>query len=78
MSLDLTGTEIFGYEIVRLLGEGGMATVWLARHPDLDREMAIKVLNPVLMSDPDLVDAWVSQAVSTSKRTSRRVVPSCV
>ena len=34
------------YEILRLLGRGGMATVHLARQPALDREVALKELRP--------------------------------
>lgn len=34
------------------LGEGGMATVFLARDLALDRQVAIKVMNPALMSSP--------------------------
>ena len=35
------------YEILRLLGRGGMASVHLARQPALDREVALKELHPV-------------------------------
>jgi serine/threonine protein kinase len=33
------------YEIVRSIGRGGMATVYLARQTDLDREVALKELS---------------------------------
>src|SRR5690349_1885942 len=33
------------YEIVREIGRGGMATVYLARNLELDREVAVKVLH---------------------------------
>jgi serine/threonine-protein kinase len=51
MANDLpTFREIFAdvYEIEAELGRGGMATVWLARDPKLDRRVAVKVLRPDL------------------------------
>ena len=38
------------YDIVATLGEGGMATVFLARDLSLDRQVAIKVMHPSLMT----------------------------
>src|SRR5262249_23026651 len=34
------------YRVIRLLGQGGFGTVYLARDDDLDRPVAIKVPNP--------------------------------
>jgi eukaryotic-like serine/threonine-protein kinase len=45
------GTRINNYEIVSLIGEGGMGNVYLARHPLLDRGAAIKVLHEDLSRD---------------------------
>ncbi len=41
-----------GFDIVRWLGEGTMAKVFLARESALDRLVAVKVLRPELSSDP--------------------------
>jgi serine/threonine protein kinase len=40
------------YEIVRLLGEGGMGRVWLARQLDLGRQVVIKVMHEHIAADP--------------------------
>ncbi|UGT45128.1 serine/threonine protein kinase [Nocardia yamanashiensis] len=40
----LPGEEFAGYRIVRQLGAGGMGAVFLARHPQLSRPVALKVL----------------------------------
>ena len=45
------------YEIHRLLGRGGMASVHLARHPALDREVALKELHSDHVADSDFVIA---------------------
>jgi predicted Ser/Thr protein kinase len=49
------------YEIVRVLGKGGMGTVYLGRDADLDRAVAIKVLrNP--LSDEELLQRFLREA----------------
>ncbi|WP_241011048.1 serine/threonine-protein kinase [Mycobacterium camsae] len=51
--LTLTTGQIFaGFRIVRVLGAGGMGTVYLATHPRLPRENALKVLPEQWSADP--------------------------
>ncbi len=45
------GTKVGSYEILALIGAGGMGEVWKARDTNLDREVAIKVLPPALAQD---------------------------
>jgi eukaryotic-like serine/threonine-protein kinase len=56
------GTRINNYEIVSLIGEGGMGNVYLARHPMIDRGAAIKVLHPELAADSTLVTRFFNEA----------------
>ena len=50
------------YEIVRLIGRGGMATVHLGRDPGLDREVALKELAAVHVDNPELLHRFLREA----------------
>src|SRR5262245_42296476 len=46
------------YEVRRLLGSGGMGTVYQARHKLMDRDVALKVMNPRLVERPDTIERF--------------------
>src|SRR6478736_1018775 len=48
----IAGTRLGHYEIVALIGAGGMGEVYEARDPRLNRTVAIKVLPSELTNDP--------------------------
>jgi serine/threonine-protein kinase len=52
MSLGV-GDVFAGYTVIRLLGSGGMGEVYLAKHPRLPRQDALKVLPAAISADPD-------------------------
>jgi len=56
------GKHINNYEVVSLLGEGGMGTVYLALHPIMGRKAAVKVLKPELARDESLVSRFFNEA----------------
>ena len=50
---DLAGKTVGKYRLVEKLGQGGMAQVYKAYQPDLDRYVAVKILHPHLTGDPE-------------------------
>jgi TonB family protein len=56
------GTLIGGrYEVLSLLGRGGMGTVYMVRDHVLDETVALKTLRPDLAREPDVVRRFVSE-----------------
>ncbi|WP_324192063.1 serine/threonine protein kinase [Nocardia puris] len=52
---DLRPGEVFAeYRIERVLGQGGMGTVFLAKHPRLPRKVALKLLNEEVFGDSEI------------------------
>lgn len=59
---DLSGQRIGQYEILSLLGEGGMAAVFRARQTSVDREVAIKVIKTGLIQMDEFVRRFEREA----------------
>src|SRR5271167_1731653 len=58
----MIGREIGNFRILEKLGEGGMGVVYKGIDTGLDREVAIKVLTPELVNNPELVERFRSEA----------------
>jgi serine/threonine protein kinase, bacterial len=56
------GETFAGYAILRLLGSGGMAEVYLAQHPRLPRCDALKVLSETITADTDFRERFHREA----------------
>lgn len=53
------GDRVLDYIVQRLLGEGGMGTVYHARHTVLDQEVAIKILDPEVARKPGVKERFI-------------------
>ncbi len=58
----MIGSEIGHYKVVRLLGKGGMGEVYLADDTKLQRQVALKILDPQVAADPDRRERFVREA----------------
>jgi len=54
--------QIGPYQIVRLIGTGGMGSVYEAFHPQIERRAAIKTLAKELQQDPEFVQRFFNEA----------------
>jgi serine/threonine protein kinase/tetratricopeptide (TPR) repeat protein len=63
-----------GYRIVRELGRGGMATVYLAIQESLGREVALKLLTRRLAEDPSAAQRFVREARTAARLVHRHIV----
>jgi len=62
------------YRVERLLGSGGMGSVYLAEHRVLERDVALKVINPELLSDRGMVERFRSEAKAAARLSHPNVV----
>ncbi len=59
--------NIPGYRILRPIGEGGMASVFLAVQESLDREVALKVMAPALAANAEFARRFLIEGKITAK-----------
>lgn len=62
------------YQIIRLIGEGGMANVYLAHDIILDRMVAVKILRGDLADDDKFVRRFQREAIAASSLTHPNIV----
>ncbi|WP_062992008.1 serine/threonine-protein kinase [Nocardia anaemiae] len=68
------GTLFAGFTIERVLGAGGMGTVYLAGHPRLQRRVALKVLADTFTVDPKTRSAFDREATLAAKLDHPNIV----
>ncbi len=64
-----------GYRIERKLGQGGMAAVYLAIQQSFEREVALKIMSPLLNSDPSFTTRFMREARIVAHMHHASIVP---
>ncbi|WP_196138280.1 serine/threonine-protein kinase [Aliikangiella sp. G2MR2-5] len=70
----MSTVDIPGYKIVKTLGVGGQATVYLAIQKGFDREVALKVMSPALAADPTFGERFIREAKIVAKLSHKSIV----
>lgn len=68
------GTDFAGYTIVRCLGSGGMGEVYVAQHPRLPRQDALKVLRPEMSTNQEFRERFLREADLTAALSHPNIV----
>src|SRR5512136_2449114 len=72
--MDLSGTLIGQYQLISPLGQGGMATVYKARQPSLDRYVALKILKTDLAKSTGFVARFEREARTIARLRHRNIL----
>jgi len=62
------------YEILQVLGEGGMGAVYKAKDRELNRVIALKVIRPELASNPEILQRFKQELILARQVTDRNVI----
>ena len=71
---NLIGQAIGNYEVVRLLGQGGMGAVYLAEHPLLGTRVAVKVLSAGVSGNADLMTRFRNEALAVVQLAHESII----
>ncbi|MCC7449096.1 MAG: protein kinase [Anaerolineae bacterium] len=74
MANDLTGSTLGKYQIMERLGRGGMADVYRAYQPGMDRYVAVKVMHGHLATDPSFITRFKREAQSVGNLRHPNIV----
>src|SRR5215469_15746080 len=62
------------YEILQLLGQGGMGAVYKARDTELDRMVALKLIRPELAKNPEMLRRFKQELILARQVTHKNVI----
>ena len=68
------GDLLGNYELMKLIGEGSMGRVFLARHTRLGRQVAVKVMRPEHLRNRGLIERFFQEARSVNQINHQHIV----
>ena len=71
---NLSGMRAGSYRLARLLGSGGLGSVWLGEHPVIGSRVAIKVLHPQVSESMEVVRRFITEAQAVNRMESPHIV----
>jgi serine/threonine-protein kinase len=72
---ELSGTMLGSYQLLELIGKGGMAAVYRAHQASMDRDVAIKVLSLDLADEPEFATRFRHEAQIIARLQHPHIVP---
>ncbi len=72
---DLSGKQLGRYQIISPLGEGGMAAVYKAYQPGMERYVALKILPQAYARDPEFTGRFEQEAKVIAKLQHPHILP---
>ena len=69
------GRKLGNYDIIRLIGRGGMAGVYEANQPSLNRTVAIKLMAQSISEDPSFVQRFQIEAKTITRLEHAHILP---
>ncbi|MCC6188394.1 MAG: protein kinase [Anaerolineales bacterium] len=72
---DLSGQTIRGYTLAELLGTGGTGAVYRAIQPQVERDVAVKIIMAVYADHPDFIRRFEAEAQRVARLEHPHVVP---
>ena len=70
----LPDVEIPGHEMLDVIAEGGMSTIYLARQTAMARDVAVKVLNPVYARRREFVERFIQEARAAGRLNHPNII----
>jgi tRNA A-37 threonylcarbamoyl transferase component Bud32 len=71
----MLGSELGPYEIIEEIGRGGMATVYRARQPNMDRFVAIKIIHKAVATESTSLDRFQREAKLIARLEHPHILP---